>query len=113
LELESFGDQIAAQALLEAIMNGTAVLPDIENTTDISDTICTVTTILNEVPLVPLDENGSDAKGSKPMIIGLTAPIVLLLGIFFSRKHVGMVIHRMCAGTSSSVTDAATLPPGS
>lgn len=94
-------------------MNGTAVLPDIENTSDISDTICTVTTILNDEPLVPLDENGRDAKGSKPMIIGLTVPIVLLLGIFFSRKHVGMVIRRMCAGASSSVTDAATLPSGS
>ena len=103
-------------------MNGTAVLPDVDNTTNVSDTICTVTTTMTEVPLAPLDkaddkDGGSqdDLKALSPAaIIGLAVAglvAVLIITYFIYRRKAITMTLAMTAATksSSSVMDASAL----
>jgi hypothetical protein len=126
LELENYGDEAAVRDLLAAIMNGTADLPAVDNTTDVSDTICTVTTTMTEVPLAPLDgvddkDGGGqdDIKGFSPVaIIGLavagSAAVLIITFFIYRRKTILMTVAMSAAAKSSSsmaVMDASALPP--
>lgn len=126
LALENYGDEAAIRDLLAAIINGSAALPAVDNTTDISDTICAVTMTLTVVPLVPLDGvDDSDGRGpddlkslSPAAVISIAAAgsvAVLIIAFFiYNRKRIFMTVAMSAAAKSSSsmaVTDASILPP--
>ncbi|GAB5032842.1 Hypothetical protein NocV09_01100350 [Nannochloropsis oceanica] len=126
LALENYGDEAAILDLLAAIMNGSAVLPAADNTTDMLDTICAVTTTLTVVPLVPSDEvddsdrGGLDLKGlSTAVIIGIAmagsvAMLIIAFFIYRCKRIIIMTVAMSTAAKSSSsmaVMDAPTPPP--
>jgi len=105
-------------------MNGTAVLPAVDNTTNVSDTICTVTTTTTEVPLAPLDKADDkdggfqdDLKALSPAaIIGLAVAglvaVLIITYFIYRRKAITMTLAMTLASKSSSsmaVMDASAL----
>lgn len=125
--LEDYDDEAAVRDLLESIMNGTAVLPAVDNTTDVSDTICTYTATTIEVPVAPLDDGVDDNDGAEQkepqglssahiIAIGMVSSVAVLIIAFLIYRSKAIVMTAALtaaarSGSSLAVMDASVLSP--